>query len=86
MGTGKTARNSALIIKTCQVQNLVMGVPTLEEISKCIFDCGRITGKSGRRRGNVKNVTQAAFRWITWAGLLTVVVSSATSRNVLVEG
>ena len=33
MGTGKTARNSALIIKTCQVQNLVMGVPTLEEIS-----------------------------------------------------
>ena len=38
---------------------------------------------SGRRRGNV---TQAGFRWITWARLLTVLVSSATSRNVLVAG
>src|ERR1700736_6421108 len=38
---------------------------------------------SGRRRGNV---TQAGFRWITWARLLTVLVSSATSRNVLAAG
>ena len=35
---------------------------------------------------DAENVTPAGFRWITWARLLTVVVSSVTSWNVLVAG